>query len=236
MPRARKPGGRQRLARNFDVATVDLVPMPTVHELGGMQPKAPHPGVRSHIFATTIARLGRAVVTVGRSSDDRPSGVGQGSTIGSSPEMYGTSSRVGTAEDPSERMPDALRVARGIMYFQGVANLLTLLMQVIDMADRLQHGQDVTSISYLLAVVSTLFAVLLLACASLLTRRRASILKLAVTTEVAAALIGLTLLFGFGVLLAIVTVLIQIVAIAMLLSADARRWITRRVDGHGGVG
>jgi hypothetical protein len=115
-------------------------------------------------------------------------------------------------------MPRKLKVVRGLVWFQAVANAAAGVLLVVDAIGRNNHGQKVDGMGTTVAFVSFVVSAILVACALRASHRSPWVRTVIVIMEVLTALGGAILLFsgGWGAVLGIGMALWMILAVNSL--------------------
>lgn len=122
--------------------------------------------------------------------------------------------------------PIVLRVARVILYIQGIATLILAVYAVLDLVSRIQHNQTVSGLGVLTIPLSLAMGVLILVCAvTIVSRLRTWVLPLAYVLEVIAVLIGFYNLLIVGQLTGIGQILVALAMIILLSPRHVRDWL-----------
>jgi hypothetical protein len=122
--------------------------------------------------------------------------------------------------------PVVLRIARVVLYIQGIATLLLVPFAALEIVSRIQHGQDVSSLSVLVIVLSIVTGILLLVCAvTIVSRQRSWVLPTAYVLEVLGVMIGFYNLLLVGQLTGIGQILIALALIILLSLHPVRDWL-----------
>lgn len=124
--------------------------------------------------------------------------------------------------------PLALRAVRVILYVQGGATLLALVGIALEISSRLDHGQEVLAINYVLGLVSVVCGVLALVCAAQIVQQRRFWVR-----PTAMALEAITILYGIvnvvqGAFAGLGEIVVGIAVIVLLNRAEVREWINGR--------
>jgi len=121
--------------------------------------------------------------------------------------------------------PAALRAVRVILYVQGGATLLALVGTALEVKSRLDHGQEVYGITYVLGLVSIACAVLAVLCAaSIVARRRYWVRPAAMGLEVVTIIYGVINIVS-GAPAGIGEIVIGILVIVLLARREVSDWI-----------
>lgn len=124
--------------------------------------------------------------------------------------------------------PLALRTVRVVLYVQGGATLLALVGIALETSSRLDHGQEVLTINYVLGLVSLACGVLALVCAAqIVQQRRLWVRPTAMALEVITILYGLVNVVQ-GAFAGLGEIVVGIAVIVLLGRAEVREWINGR--------
>jgi hypothetical protein len=125
----------------------------------------------------------------------------------------------------SPKLPGSIRAAQVILYVQGAATLIGVILQIYFIKDRTDHGQDVDSLLYFLTLVSLVAAVLAIICAvNVIVRGRDWARALAVTAEVMAILFGLINIVT-GTITGVFGIALSIAVLVLLFSSSGTEWV-----------
>ncbi|MFE0022299.1 hypothetical protein [Amycolatopsis sp. NPDC059021] len=128
--------------------------------------------------------------------------------------------------DPSP-MPSQLKMARVILYVQAVGNVLAVVLVAGTVASRVEHGQRVDPITYLLIAISVLLAVALLTSAIRLRRRPQWLRPTVIIMEVIVILAQFVAVLT-GTFAAAIGLALAVVVIVTLCQRDAAAWLDHR--------
>lgn len=124
--------------------------------------------------------------------------------------------------------PLALRAVRVILYIQGGATLLGLVGIAVEINSRVDHGQEVPGITYVLGLVSLVCAAVAVVCAaSIVQQGRFWPRPTAMALEVITIVYGVINIVN-GALAGLGEIVVGVLVIVLLLRADVRDWIDAR--------
>jgi len=126
-------------------------------------------------------------------------------------------------------MPLSLKTAVAVLAFQVLANTAVGVLLFVFAAEDIEHGRDVPTLTYVLAVASLAIGVTLLACAVLFVRRSPLARPIVTVLEIFGMISGLIGIV-YGAPQAVVGLVLSFLVLLHVYRPESTEWLTASPD------
>ncbi|EME58491.1 hypothetical protein [Amycolatopsis decaplanina] len=124
-------------------------------------------------------------------------------------------------------MPRGLKFVRGFLWLQAVLNILVSALVTSLAINELDHGNEEAGLALALAILGFVVAVVLIACATRISRGSAWVRPTVIAVEGLAVVMGLISLVSGGAITQLIGMGIAVGIIVILNKPEERAWFTR---------